>query len=120
MQLPLSEARGVRMIQALFSAADPLGRVDGTGSARAYEALSVAVLASLRDGARVHDIVVLLTEHARMAAGADTVTLGPIVAFAQAVADWWVNAEGRWAPESGGGGPADAQYRKIVTGRTAG
>lgn len=118
MQLPLSDARAVRMLQALFAAADPLGRLDRGASERAYDTLAVATLAKLRDGARVSDLILLLNEHALVDAAGDSVALRPVVAFAQAAADWWVNAEGRWAPDSDLA--ADGQYSKVVTRAHAG
>src|SRR5688572_32231899 len=100
MQLPLSDGRAVRMLQALFAAADPLGRLDAGDEPGTYDALAVATLARLREGARAHDLIILLQQHG----GTEVeraATIGQVVAFARAAADWWVNAEGRWAPESG-------------------
>ena|SRR3712207_6601988 len=97
MQLPLSDGRAVRMLQALLAAADPYDRMATPGTtADVYEAIAVQVLDTLRRGADVRRVVLLLSEHAQPAAG-EAPSLNVLVAFAQAACDWWQTAEGRWA-----------------------
>jgi hypothetical protein len=115
MQLPLSDGRAVRMLQALYAAADPLGRLDDGADLDAYDALAAATLAILRDGARTHDIVVLLQQHG----GTEVeraASIGQVIAFARAATDWWVHAEGRWAPPSATVAN-DGQDSKVVSTR---
>ena len=118
MQLPLADARAVRMIQALLAAADPLERLERGAPETTYEPLATAVFEALRHGARVHDVVMLVNGYARRDPFSDSLTLGPVVAFAQAAADWWVNAEERWAPSDAGS--EHSEYGKIVASRRAG
>src|SRR5687767_1055376 len=116
MQLPLSDARALRMLQALFAAADPLGRLDKGAELATYDALAVATLARLREGGRAHDIIMLLQQHG----GTEVeraASVGQVVAFARAAADWWVNAEGRWAPDSRTVAADDAEHSEIITTR---
>ncbi|HVM18954.1 MAG TPA: hypothetical protein VM307_03235 [Egibacteraceae bacterium] len=96
MQLPLSDGRAVRMIQALLAAADPLDRVAHGAPPSTYDALAVAVLAELRQGADGRRIVLLLSEYACCDPQHHHIHLEPVVAFAQATMDWWANAETRW------------------------
>ncbi len=97
MQLPLSDGRAVRMLQALLAAADPLDRMAAPGTtADVYEALAVHVLGALRNGADVRRVVLLLNEHARCSPNRETLELSTVVAFANAACDWWSAAETRW------------------------
>ena len=95
MQLPLSDGRAVRMIEALLAAADPLDRMVGDGTAASYGPLASAVLAALRNGADARRIVMLISEHAEGGTG-EAAVLGQTVAFAEATADWWASAQSRW------------------------
>lgn len=97
MQLPLSDGRAVRMIQALLAAADPLERIDRGASPSCYGPLAVAVLAALRAGGDSRRIVVAVNEHAMSDPARDVLPLAPVAAFAEAVTDWWANAESRWS-----------------------
>lgn len=97
MQLPLSDGRAVRMIQALLAAADPLERMERGATAAVYEPLAAAVLAALRNGADMRRIVLLLNEQGAGDAGHEALALNSVVGFAEAVVDWWANAEPRWA-----------------------
>ncbi len=97
MQLPLSDGRAVRMIQALLAAADPLERMERGASATCYEPLAAVVLEALRAGGDVRRIVVLLNEQGCADPGVEALALHPVVGFAEAVVDWWSNAEPRWA-----------------------
>ena len=97
MQLPLSDGRAVRMLQALLAAADPLDRMVAPGvTADVYEPLAVHVLDALRKGADVRRVVLLLSEHGRASNNGDALTLDAVVAFGQAACDWWRQAESRW------------------------
>ena len=93
MQLPLTDGRAVRMIQALLAAADPLDKIERGGDPSVYEPLAVTVLTALRNGADERRIVLTLSEHALVD---QPVHLGMVAGFAQAVLDWWANAETRW------------------------
>ena len=97
MQLPLSDGRAVRMIQALLAAADPLERLERGSDAESYRPLAELVLAALRSSADARRIVMLLSEHAAGDPHRDALQLGPVVGFAEAAVDWWANAESRWA-----------------------
>ncbi|MPZ73517.1 MAG: hypothetical protein GEU74_09850 [Nitriliruptorales bacterium] len=115
MQLPLSDARAVRMLQALLAAADPLGRLDRGAPAWSYDTVAVATLARLREGACEQDVVLLLHGHARADVDeGEAAVPQAIVAFARAAADWWDNAQGRWTPRSAGITSCDAEDRKPV------
>lgn len=92
----MSDGRAVRMIEALLAAADPLDRMVGDATASCYAPLATAVLGALRNGADVRRIVMLISEHAAGGAG-EAAVLGQTVAFAEATADWWANAQSRWA-----------------------
>ena len=95
MQLALSDGRAVRMIVALLAAADPLDRMPpGGASAASYEPLAVLLFEALRSGADERRVVMLISDHT--SGTAETPALGPVVAFADAVVDWWANAEARW------------------------
>ena len=96
MQLPLSDGRAVRMIQALLAAADPLDRMTSPmTTADVYEPLAAHVLSALQRGADVRRVVLLLNEHAS-ADARDALSLNTVVSFAQAACDWWASAESRW------------------------
>src|SRR5687768_14537929 len=94
MQLPLTDGRAVRMIQALLAAADPFDRVERGQTAEAYWPLAVAILAALRSGADVRRVALLVHEHSG-AADANA-PLGLVTGFAEAALDWWSNAAVRW------------------------
>lgn len=96
MQLALSDARAVRMIQALLAAADPLGRLERGDPPSCYDALAVAVLGTLQDDCDSRRVILLLSEHASRGPDDGTLTLAPIAAFADAVVDWWSEAAQRW------------------------
>jgi hypothetical protein len=96
MQLALSDGRAIRMIQALLAAADPLDRIERGAPASSYDPLAVAVLVALQQGADARRVVLLLNDHAVADPAHEALTLGPVVAFAQAVLDWWANAASRW------------------------
>lgn len=84
------------MIQALLAAADPLERMQRGASAATYEPLAAVVLATLRNGADMRRIVLLLNEQGSTDVGYEALALNPVVAFAEAVTDWWNNAASRW------------------------
>lgn len=84
------------MIQALLAAADPLDRMVGGATASCYAPLAGLVFAALRGGADERRLVMLISEHAAGGIG-ETAALGQTVAFAEAVADWWANAQSRWS-----------------------
>jgi hypothetical protein len=86
------------MIQALLAAADPLERMERGAPASTYEPLAAVVLASLRQGADIRRIVVLLNEQGVGDQGHDALALNPVVAFAEAAVDWWAHAASRWEP----------------------
>lgn len=86
------------MLQALLAAADPLDRIEQGAPASAYDALAHAVLATLRSGGDVRRVVLLLHEQAMGDPARGTFSLNTVVAFAEAAADWWANAESRWEP----------------------
>lgn len=92
MQLPLTDDRAVRMIQALLAAADPLNRVEQGSPPSSYDPLATLILSALRNGADVRRIVVTVTDHGSVG----LVPLGIVVGFAEAVLDWWANAASRW------------------------
>lgn len=97
MQLPLSDGRAVRMLQALLAAADPLDRMhDLTTPADVYMPVAVSVLDALRNGADVRRIVFLLNEQVSGAPQREAFTLVTVVPFAQAACDWWAEAQSRW------------------------
>lgn len=93
MQLPLTDDRAVRMIQALLAAADPLDRVEQGLPPSSYDALARLLLEELRRGADIRRIVLTITDYNP----AGLIELGPAVGFADAVLDWWANAAARWA-----------------------
>ena len=97
MQLPLSDGRAVRMLQALLAAADPLDRMaDLTTPADVYTPVATAILDALRNGADVRRIVFLLNDHVSGDPQREALTLATVVPFAQAAVDWWSEAESRW------------------------
>jgi hypothetical protein len=96
MQLPLTDGRAVRMIQALLAAADPLDRVEHGASADAYEPLATAILAALRNGADTRRIVLVVADHSGGPAQ-EIVSLDLVLGLAEAVLDWWHNAAVRWS-----------------------
>lgn len=83
------------MIQALLAAADPLDRMAGGEDATCYEPLAILVFDTLRKGADLRRLVLLISEHAAGETG-ESASLGPVVAFASAALDWWAKAEPRW------------------------
>ena len=85
------------MIQALLAAADPLERVERGATAEAYAPLAAAVLTSLRNGADMRRIVLLLNEQGATDPGHEALALNVVVGFSEAVVDWWSNAQPRWA-----------------------
>ena len=96
MQLPLSDGRAVRMLQALLAAADPRDKMSNPATtADVYAPLAQHVLDALRNGADERRIVFLLNDHAS-GGGRDAVTLSAVVPFAQAACDWWAQAATRW------------------------
>lgn len=84
------------MIQALLAAADPLERMERGAPASTYEPLAAAVLGALRNGADMRRLILLLNEQGSLDVGYEALALHPVVAFAEAVVDWWNNAASRW------------------------
>ena len=97
MQLPFTDERAVRMIQALLAAADPLDRVERGGGADCYDTLSVAVLTVLRNGADTRRVILAINDHAMADPAREALPLAPVAGFAEAVTDWWSNAASRWS-----------------------
>lgn len=84
------------MIQALLAAADPLDRMARGEAATCYEPLAILVFETLRNGADLRRLVLLVSDHAVGESG-ESASLGPVVAFAHACLDWWAKAEPRWS-----------------------
>ena len=84
------------MIQALLAAADPLDRMVEEANASCYEPLATAVFNALRNGADSRRVVMLVSDHAAAGGRGEAAVLGQVLAFAEAAADWWVNAQSRW------------------------